>query len=110
MLGFFQEVDFEAIRTKLTGEQASEMMIELSRLLISLYDREWHHHLMVSKKRRSTQVPVVWPIIKNKLEDLPTTFEQVVSWRSVETQCCHIQIPSAETEIQTEGEISWLSG
>jgi len=105
-LGFFQDIDFEAIRTKLTGEQASEMMIELSRLLISLYDREWHHHLMVSKKRRSTQVPVVWPIIKNKLEDLPTTFEEVVSWRSVETQCSHIQIPSAETEIQTEGEIS----
>lgn len=102
------DIQFDVIRTSLSDEDRSNLMRDLSHILINLYEREWHYYLFTAKKRKATAREIYWPRTTNRLEDLPTTVQGVHAFHALEPRAVHIDVPRSNRPITTEGTSSQL--
>jgi hypothetical protein len=77
MLPFFANVDYSGIAIGLSDDQRKAFLIDLSRILIRLYETEWHYYLFTPKKRCSNTSPIVWPQSDNQISNVPKTAKKV---------------------------------
>jgi hypothetical protein len=105
-IALFKEIDHRVIRNSLPAIKRNELLVDLSRILISLYEREWHYYLFVPKRRKSNQPNIYWPAHVNRLEDFPTTAQGVRNFQVLDPRAVHIDVPRSDRSITTEGEQS----
>ena len=103
MLPFFADVDYSGIAIGLSDDQRKAFLIDLSRILIRLYETEWHYYLFTPKKRRSNTSPIVWPQSDNQISNVPKTAEKVRQYMLKQPLCVHIKSPKTNKPINTEG-------
>ena len=101
--GFFDDIDYGYLRNNLTEDQRRALAVDLCRIVISLYEKEWHFYLFAKKKRRANAPNINWPSHANKIEDFPSTYEGIRDFQILEPRSRHIQVPRADRHITTEG-------
>jgi hypothetical protein len=77
MVPFFADIDYLGIAIGLSDDQRKACLIDLSRILIRLYETEWHYYLFTPKKRCSNTSPIVWPQSDNQILNVPKTAKKV---------------------------------
>jgi len=102
---FFDTIDFAALRMNLSEDRRLILLGEISRIILHLYEKEWRYYLLVWKKRRMNQVVIHYPRRRNKLSDMPVSYEEVLAFRQAEPMCAHILIPNTDLTIKTEGKL-----
>jgi hypothetical protein len=103
MLPFFADVDYSGIAIGLSDDQRKAFLIDLSRILIRLYETEWHYYLFTPKKRCSNTSPIVWPQSDNQISNVPKTAEKVRQYMLHQPLCVHIKSLKTNKPINTEG-------
>ena len=103
MLPFFADVDYSGIATGLSDDERKDFLVDVSRILIRLYETEWHYYLFTPKKRRSNTTPIVWPQSNNQISKFPKTAEKVERFRRLQPTCVHIKSSKTNKPINTEG-------
>jgi len=102
-LTFFVDLDTDKFHSDdFTQDKANDMFVELAKVLISIYEKEWHYHLMVPKPRRSTQTHLHWPETRKSITNMPTTTAKILVWLVDNPQCTHINPPGTAPQITTE--------
>jgi hypothetical protein len=103
MLPFFADVDYSGIATGLSDDERKDFLMDLSRILIHLYETEWHYYLFTPKKRHSNTSPIFWPQSNNQILNLPKTAQKVKWYRTLEPMCVHIKPSKTNKPINMEG-------
>jgi hypothetical protein len=101
-----EDINYQVLRTSLNDSDRKHMLVELSHILINLYEKEWHYYLFVPKKRKSNAREICWPSDANKLEHLPTTVAGVRNFQELEPNSVHIEVSRSSLAITTEGTLS----
>lgn len=104
VLPYFAEFDTDDFHADgFTSEYVQSLLTDLAKVLISMYEKEWHYHLMVEKKRQRDQVPIIWPRERNTIGYLPTNTNQIITWRHANPDSNHVCPPDSGTVIRSEG-------
>jgi hypothetical protein len=98
---FFGDVNYASLSTGLSDEQRQVFLRDVSRILIRLYETEWHYYLFVPKKRRADAQPITWPQAREP-HRIPKTKERHQALRQREPNVTHLPPPSSTVTINTE--------
>jgi hypothetical protein len=107
---FFEEVNYAQLRQELEEEKRKELYSDMAKLLIGLYNEEYHYYYMKDKKIRANDAITSYPRVKKTIQDMPCTMEQLVLFKQAEQSADgvisadHIRLPCRADPIRTESE------
>jgi hypothetical protein len=107
---FFEEVNYAQLCQELEEEERKELYSDMAKLLIGLYNEEYHYYYMKNKKIRANDAITSYPRVKKTIQDMPCTMEQLVLFKQAEQSADgvisadHIRLPCRADPIRTESE------
>jgi hypothetical protein len=101
-------VDYSGIATGLSDDKRKDFLVDVSWILIRLYETEWHYYLFTPKKRHSNTTPIVWPQSNNQISKFPKTAKKVEWFRRLQPMCVHIKSSKTNKPINMEGKRSFV--
>jgi hypothetical protein len=101
-IAFFGDLDYAKLSSGLSNEERKNLLVDVSRVLIRLYEIEWHFYLFTPKRLRSHATPLIWPSRDKLVRHLPKTDVGVSRFRLNEPLVRHIGTPLTNQPITTE--------
>jgi hypothetical protein len=107
---FFEEVNYAQLCQELGKEERKELYSDMAKLLIGLYNEEYHYYYMKDKQICANDAITSYPRVKKTIQDMPCTMEQLVLFKQAEQSADsvisadHIRLPSRADPIRTESE------
>ena len=105
-LPVFAKVDHSQIAKHFGSSERESLAFSISRLLIVLYEEEWHYHLMVPKKGKGNR-GLRYPTRRKDPAAMPLTNKELRSFLREEPFCNTIKRLENTEKIGTPGKWYW---